>query len=86
MRFIALPIHYFCRQSKLLVTPSKMRGRPPSSKCPYDLSRMDVEWLTALNKSRQKKGLIELEEAILEKAVSYIENKVLFLVVFVDYY
>ncbi|XP_068717950.1 PHD finger protein rhinoceros-like [Montipora capricornis] len=65
----------FKLQSKLLVTPSKMRGRPPSSKCPYDLSRMDVEWLTALNKVRQKKGLIELEEAVLEKAVSYIENK-----------
>lgn len=65
----------FKLQNKLLVTPSKIRGRPPSSRCPYDLSRMDVEWLTALNKSRHNKGLMELEEAVLEKAVAYIENK-----------
>lgn len=65
------------RQNKLLSTPSKTRGRPPGSKCPYDLSRVDVEWLTALNKSRHNKGLMELEESTLEKAISYIENKVL---------
>lgn len=70
---------FFTRQNKLLVTPSKTRGRPPGSKCPYDLSRTDVEWLTALNKSRQNKGLMELEESVLEKALSYIENKVTFL-------
>ena len=70
---------FFIRQNKLLVTPSKTRGRPPGSKCRYDLSRTDVEWLTALNKSRQNKGLMELEESMLEKALSYIENKVIFL-------
>lgn len=67
----------FNRPSKLLSTPSKARGRPPASKCPYDLGRMDVEWLMSLNKSRQNKGLIELEESQLEKALAYIENKVL---------
>ena len=66
------------RQNKLLSTPSKTRGRPPGSKCPYDLGRMDVEWLTALNRSRQNKGLMELEESTLEKAIAYIENKVFF--------
>lgn len=65
----------FKLQSKLLVTPSKTRGRPSSLKCPYDLSRMDVEWLKALNKSRQNKALMELEESMLEKAISHIENK-----------
>ncbi|XP_074621877.1 uncharacterized protein LOC141880294 isoform X2 [Acropora palmata] len=65
----------FKLQSKLLVTPSKTRGRPSSLKCPYDLSRMDVEWLKALNKSRQNKSLMELEESVLEKAISHIENK-----------
>ena len=39
---------------------------------------MDVEWLKALNKSRQNKALIELEESVLEKAISHIENKVIF--------
>lgn len=66
----------FNRPSKLLSTPTKARGRPPGSKCPYDLGRMDVEWLTSLNKSQQNKGLMELEEAVLEKALAYIENKV----------
>ena len=61
----------------MLVTPSKTRGRPSSLKCPYDLSRMDVEWLKALNKSRQNKALMELEESMLEKAISHIENKVI---------
>lgn len=65
----------FKLQSKLLVTPSKTRGRPSSLKCPYDLSRMDVEWLKALNKSRHNKALMELEESVLEKAISHIENK-----------
>ena len=37
---------------------------------------MDVEWLTALNKSQQNNGLMELEESVLEKALAYIENKV----------
>ena len=37
---------------------------------------MDVEWLTALNKSQQNNDLMELEESILEKALAYIENKV----------
>lgn len=37
---------------------------------------MDVEWLTGLNKSQQNKGLMELEESVLEKALAYIENKV----------
>lgn len=57
-------------------TPIKARGRPPASKCPYDLGRMDVEWLTSLNKSRRNKALVELEESQLEKALAYIENKV----------
>ena len=35
-----------------------------------------MEWLTALNKSQQNNGLMELEESVLEKALSYIENKV----------
>ena len=39
---------------------------------------MDVEWLKALNKSRQNKALMELEESMLEKAISHIENKVFF--------
>ena len=39
---------------------------------------MDVEWLKALNKSRQNKALMELEESVLEKAISHIENKVIF--------
>ncbi|XP_078371024.1 uncharacterized protein LOC144654687 isoform X2 [Oculina patagonica] len=65
----------FKQPNKLLSTPSKARGRPPASKCPYDLGRMDVEWLTSLNKSRQGKGLMELEETQLEKALAYIENK-----------
>ena len=66
----------FNRPSKLLSTPTKARGRPPGSKCPYDLGRMDVEWLTALNKSQQNNSLMELEESVLEKALAYIENKV----------
>jgi len=66
----------FNRPSKLLSTPTKARGRPPGSKCPYDLGRMDVEWLASLNKSLQNKGLMELEESVLEKALAYIENKV----------
>ena len=37
---------------------------------------MDVEWLTALNKSQQNNDLMELEESVLEKALAYIENKV----------
>lgn len=57
-------------------TPVKARGRPPASKCPYDLGRMDVEWLTSLNKSRKNKALVELEESQLERAMAYIENKV----------
>ena len=73
------------RQNKLLSTPSKTRGRPPGSKCPYDLGRMDVEWLTALNRSRQNKGLMELEESTLEKAIAYIENKV-FLAAVIQYW
>ena len=64
------------RPNKLLNTPTKVRGRPPGSKCPYDLGRMDVEWLTSLNKSQRNKGLTELEESVLEKALAYIENKV----------
>ena len=71
-----LCVIFLSRQNKLLSTPSKTRGRPPGSKCPYDLGRMDVEWLTALNRSRQNKGLMELEESTLEKAIAYIENKV----------
>ena len=39
---------------------------------------MDVEWLTQLNRSRQNKVLMELEESTLEKAIAYIENKVFF--------
>ena len=39
---------------------------------------MDVEWLKALNKSRHNKALMELEESVLEKAISHIENKVFF--------
>lgn len=60
---------------KLLSTPSKTRGRPPGSRCPYDLGRMDVEWLITLNRSRRNKGLMELEESTMEKALAYIENK-----------
>ena len=37
-----------------------------------------MEWLKALNKSRQNKSLMELEESVLEKAISHIENKVFF--------
>ena len=37
-----------------------------------------MEWLKALNKSRQNKALMELEESMLEKAISHIENKVFF--------
>ena len=66
----------FNRPGKLLSTPTKARGRPPGSKCPYDLGRMDVEWLTSLNKSLRNKELMELEESVLEKALAYIENKV----------
>ena len=73
-----LCVIFLSRQNKLLSTPSKTRGRPPGSKCPYDLGRMDVEWLTALNRFRQNKGLMELEESTLEKAIAYIENKVFF--------
>ena len=77
---INLCVDYSCavlnRPNKLLNTPTKVRGRPPGSKCPYDLGRIDVEWLTSLNKSQHNKGLMELEESVLEKALAYIENKV----------
>ncbi|KAK3696718.1 hypothetical protein QZH41_013077, partial [Actinostola sp. cb2023] len=57
---------------KLLNSEEKRKGKSP---CNYDLNRMDVEWLSNLNKCRCNKGRIELEEEILEKAISYQEDK-----------